>query len=135
MRLNRHVRQIVRDVRYREDDTMADENTAGTGDAILMVTPELMAKARTATDAGELAAIAAEEGHALSEEQAQMLFARLQGEKAVGELADEELDDVSGGCGSSGGSGTYGVCPMCGRTIQKVGNQPARCSYCASLGF
>lgn len=59
------------------------------------MTTELMAKVKAAKDAEELLALAKENGYPLAgEEEAKALFAQL---NATGELADEELDAVSGG--------------------------------------
>ena len=57
-------------------------------------TPEQIAKAKAAKTAEELLALAKENGMELSEEEAKNLFAKLHAE---GELADEELSNVSGG--------------------------------------
>ena len=60
------------------------------------LTPELIAKAKTAASADELFAIAKENNVALTEEEAKTYFAQL---NANGAVADEELDLVAGGCG------------------------------------
>ena len=63
---------------------------------------ELIAKARAAKSAEELAALAKENGRDITEEIAHDYFDRLH--PALGELSDEELDNVAGGgCYSSGG--------------------------------
>ena len=59
-------------------------------------TPEQLKKAKTAKSVEELIALAKENGLELTEEEAKKYFAELHKE---GELADEELDNVSGGCG------------------------------------
>lgn len=59
-------------------------------------TSEQLAKAKAAKSAEELLALSEENGLKLSEEEAEKLFARWHKE---GALADEELDNVSGGCG------------------------------------
>ena len=56
---------------------------------------ELIEKAKTAKTAEELLAMAKAENIALTEEQAAKAFAEL---KRSGEIADEELDNVAGGC-------------------------------------
>ena len=61
------------------------------------ISKELIEKAKTAKTAEELLAMAKEENIELTEEQAKEYFATIH---ASGELSDEELDNVSGGCGS-----------------------------------
>lgn len=61
-------------------------------------TPENMAKAKQAKSAEELLALAKESGIELSEEAAQKYYNELH---KTGELSDDELDNVSGGCGGS----------------------------------
>ena len=63
-------------------------------------TKELLDKAKTAESAEELAEMAKEENIEMTEEEATEAFAELH---KTGELSDEELDNVFGGCG--GGSG------------------------------
>ena len=57
---------------------------------------ELIEKAKTAKTAEELLAMAKAENIELTEEQAAKAFAEL---NKSGELSDEELDNVAGGCG------------------------------------
>ena len=57
---------------------------------------ELIEKAKTAKTAEELLAMAKAESVELTEEQAEKAFAEL---NKTGELSDEELDNVAGGCG------------------------------------
>ena len=59
-------------------------------------TNEQLAKAKAAKSAEELLALAKENGIEISEEEAAKYFAELNKE---GELADDELGNVSGGCG------------------------------------
>ena len=59
------------------------------------VSKELLEKAKAAKSAGELLALAKNEGIELTAEQAAKAFAEL---NKTGELSDEELDNVSGGC-------------------------------------
>ena len=61
------------------------------------VSKELIEKAKTAKSAEELLEMAKEESIEMSAEQAAEYFASIH---ASGELSDEELDNVSGGCGS-----------------------------------
>lgn len=58
---------------------------------------ELIEKAKTAKSAEELLAMAKAENIELTEEEAAKAFAEL---NKSGELSDEELDNVAGGCGS-----------------------------------
>lgn len=62
--------------------------------------PELMQKANLAKTPEELQAIAGESGMELTARQAQDYFAQLH---KTGELSDDELDNVSGGCGGDSG--------------------------------
>ena len=62
------------------------------------VSKELLEKAKTAKSAEELIEMAKEENIELTVEQAAKAFAEL---KKSGELSDEELDNVSGGCSPS----------------------------------
>ena len=58
---------------------------------------ELIEKAKTAKSAEELLAMAKAEGFELPEGEAKTVFSKL---NKTGELSDEELNNVSGGCGS-----------------------------------
>ena len=60
------------------------------------ITKELLEKAKTAKTAEELLELAKAENIELTEERAKEYFATIH---ASGELSDEELDNVSGGCG------------------------------------
>ena len=62
------------------------------------VSKELLEKAKTAKSAEELLAMAKAENIELTEEEAAKAFAEL---NKSGELSDEELDNVAGGCGKS----------------------------------
>ena len=62
------------------------------------ISKELLEKAKMAKTAKELLAMAKAENIELTEEQAAKAFAEL---NKMGELSDEELDNVSGGCGRS----------------------------------
>ena len=61
------------------------------------ISKELIEKAKTAKTAEELLEMAKEESIEMSAEQAAEYFATIH---ASGELSDEELDNVAGGCGS-----------------------------------
>ena len=62
------------------------------------ITQELIEKAKTAEDADALRAFAKENGIAMSQDEAKRCFANLHLNRA---LSDEELDNVSGGCGKT----------------------------------
>ena len=66
------------------------------------ITKELLEKAKTAKSAEELLELAKAKNIELTEEQAAKAFAEL---NKTGELSDEELDNVSGGCGGYPSSG------------------------------
>ena len=61
------------------------------------LTKELVAKAKEAKTPEELMALAKENGIGLTEEETKAYFDRLHPQS--GEISDEELDNVSGGCG------------------------------------
>ena len=65
----------------------------------MIFTPEQLAKAKAAKSAEELIALGKENGMELTEEEAKKFSAELHKE---GELADDELDNVAGGCGDDG---------------------------------
>ena len=60
------------------------------------ISKELLEKAKMAKTAKELLAMAKAENIELTEEEAAKAFAEL---NKSGELSDEELDNVAGGCG------------------------------------
>lgn len=63
------------------------------------IAPDLMAKARTAKSAQELLQLAEDNGIELTAEQAEQYYDQL---VSTAELADDELDNVSGGgCGKT----------------------------------
>lgn len=74
---------------------------------------EVIKRVRAARSPEEVAAIAKENGSTITGERAAEIYARFHG---TGALADEELEDVAGGCG--GGGGNYNrTCPWCGGQI------------------
>lgn len=79
---------------------------------------ELIQKARHCKSIQKLLALAQENGVEITEEQAKDIFAKLN--PANGEIADEELDNVSGGCGYEPEQPdesqviSYIPCPSCG---------------------
>ncbi len=62
------------------------------------LTPELIEKAKQAKSAEELIALAKENGAQITEENAKAYFDKL---NKAGELSDDELDNVAGGCGNN----------------------------------
>ena len=81
-------------------------------------TEEQIAKMKAATSAEELLALAKESGVELTEEQANVYFNELH---KNGELADEELNNVAGGCGKPY---TDIYCHKCGWTTKWNGYYP-----------
>lgn len=85
------------------------------------LTPELMEKARQAKSAEELLVLAKENAIELTEDDAKDYFERL---NKSGEVSDEELGNVSGGCGSDlEYKSTSQVCCTCRRRILSVRNK------------
>ena len=104
------------------------------------ITTEMLEKAKTASSAAELAAIAKECGMELTGEQAQKCFDQLH--PPVGECADEELGNIAGGgCGKSGSAEDVTPCPQCGSTtFRKVQTTNGSgyssytiCRYCGTV--
>ena len=81
------------------------------------ITPEIIAKAKAAASADELLAIAKENGVELTLDEAKTYFDQI---SASGEVADEELDLVAGGCGTTFANG------------ERVRLKYKRCSDCKS---
>ena len=75
---------------------MVIKKTIMQGEDDMNVSKELLEKAKAAKSAEELLALAKNEGIELTAEQAAKAFAEL---NKTGEVSDEELDNVSGGCG------------------------------------
>ena len=76
----------------------------------MKISKELLKKAKTAKTAEELLEMAKAENIEISAEEAAKAFAEL---NKTGELSDDELDNVAGGCGESNKSGDtpkYSVC-------------------------
>ena len=91
------------------------------------ISKELLEKAKAAKSAEELLAMAKAENIELTEEQAAQAFAKM---NKNGELSDEELDNVAGGCGGNAAKGpkysvgdwvtvdiNYGGYRPCGKVI------------------
>ena len=86
------------------------------------ISKELLEKAKTAKSAEELLELAKAENIELTEEQAKEYFATIH---ASGELSDEELDNVSGGCYESGDTPKFSVGQHVGVCAGR-GHAPAR---------
>ena len=106
-------------------------------------TKEQIEKAKTAKSVEELIALAKENGIEMTEEEAEKYFADLHRE---GELADDELDNVSGGCGRTVVNVHYFTfkCPFCGQYSQikytrydnyDIEYSPDRCSCEARINL
>ena len=93
----------------------------------MSISKELLEKAKTAKSAEELLEMAKTEKIELTAEQAAKAFAELH---KTGELSDEELDNVAGGCGGNAAKGpkysvgdwvevdiNYGGYRPCGKVI------------------
>ena len=93
----------------------------------MSISKELLEKAKTAKSAEELLEMAKTEKIELTAEQAAKAFAEL---NKTGELSDEELDNVAGGCGGNAAKGpkysvgdwvevdiNYGGYRPCGKVI------------------
>ena len=90
---------------------------------------ELIEKAKTAKTAEELLAMAKEENVELTEEQSAKAFAEL---NKTGELSDEELDNVAGGC-----AGPYqsGDTPLFNSGDRVKYRKKIRYANCGDFGF
>ena len=83
---------------------------------------ELIEKAKTAKTAEELLAMAKAENIELSAEEAEKAFSELH---KSGEISDEELDNVAGGCEHT----YHDACPACGnRSFSYYGDSLVHCS-------
>lgn len=98
-----------------------------------MTYEELFEKACETANVDELAKLASQYGFDMDAEQLQSVFDKTHAAPSTGELSDNELEDVAGGCGS-GNSDYHGLkCPKCGGKIVKVTNAPAHCMNGCSL--
>ncbi len=107
------------------------------------LTPEMIAKAKTARSAEELITIAKAEGiNDLTEEELVKIYEQLN--PNMGEMADDELDMVSGGdgCFDNKHSAEYNsfyynrVCPKCGsQNIRGIPIQHDPLGLYVSYGF
>ena len=110
------------------------------------LTPELLEKAKQAKTAEELIALAKENGAEMTPEEANTYFAQLN--PKTGELSDDELDNVAGGCGEDDTHYTYdghpivdrnGVCEYFRKKDGALVIADARncesCYYCESGGY
>ena len=85
----------------------------------MIFSPEQLTKAKAAKSAEELLALAKENGMEMTDDEAKKYFADLHKE---GELANEELDNVVGGCGEPY---TDIYCQKCGWTTKWNGYYPS----------
>ena len=98
------------------------------------LTPELIAKAKTAKSAEELFELAKANNVELTEEEAKTYFEQL---GANGTVSDDELDIVTGG-GEEEGCGTdaeeeetaNNVCPHCHQVLLSIHLIDGFCPYC-----
>ena len=89
------------------------------------ITPELIEKAKEANSVVELLELAKANSINLTEEEAKTYFEQL---SANGEVADEELDAVSGGCGDDGDNAATGNIYPVGTSIKMIdGTVCTRC--------
>ena len=95
------------------------------------LTQEQLTKAKSAKSVEELLALAKENGVELTEDEAKKYFAEWHRE---GELSDDELQNVSGGCGGPKEYETYpGAAPTCGGKFIMSDEAPDsswRCGNC-----
>lgn len=99
---------------------------------------ELIQKAKHCQSAQELLALARENGMEMTEEQAKGIFAKLN--PTNGTIADEELGNVSGGCGYEPEQPdesqviSYIPCPSCGNNrwyvVWKENPCLLKCAHC-----
>ena len=91
----------------------------------MFYTEELIERAREMQSPAELAALAEEKGETLSESEAERFYTLLH--PPVGELSDDELDNVSGGgCHSRDGRLVVTVAHSCSKF---------RCASCGNIRF
>ena len=101
---------------------------------------ELIAKAKAAKSAEELLSLAKENDYPLTEEEAQNYFNQFH---ATGELSDDELDQVGGGCGGGEETAprgynltdTFGCCSSFEYVSEhyKAGGFAPKCDCCRYL--
>lgn len=105
------------------------------------LTPELIAKAKTAKSAEQLLALAKGNGVELTSEEANTYFAQL---SASGAVSDDDLDAVSGGSDCPVGKDKYFEidekvkikCTKCGCKVGVISSHPqlgVRCVRCANV--
>ncbi len=94
----------------------------------IVISEDLIKKAKTAGTVEELLAMAKENGYEMTEEQAKTAFSRL---NSTGELADDELEAVAGGVGSC--VNNYDKCPYCqSSSIIYWDDDTFYCAHCDS---
>lgn len=93
---------------------------------------ELVKKAKEAKTVEELKALAEENNFDMDEDKAEKYFAYLRSDGALG---DDELDDISGGCGKRDTNYAIRECPNCHAWV-KLSSREAELSVwtCSSCG-
>lgn len=94
---------------------------------MINLTPEITEKAKQARSAEELVSLAKENGIELPDDKAREYFERL---NESSELSDEELDNVSGGCGDYSYKRTSLTCMKCKKAVVSVKNKKTGESWC-----
>lgn len=89
------------------------------GGSDIEISAEMLEKAYQAKSAEELGKLLTEQGIEASDGETEILFEHLRSVRTSGELVDEELDDVAGGCGGEYVDPDY-ACPSCGSLGQEL---------------
>ena len=99
------------------------------------LTPEMIEKAKVAKNAEELLALAKENGLEMTADEAATYFAQLNPQS--GELDDDALDGVAGGCGADREPIPYGkkVRVTSGQTCDKCGTNIGVYTYGAGYDY
>ena len=97
------------------------------------LTPEMIEKAKAARSAEELLALAKDNGVEMTADEAAAYFAQLNPKS--GELDDDDLDAVAGGCGGNNEPDMY-ACPYCGAAnpLDMAMDQYAVINFCSGCG-
>ena len=118
--------------------------TKNPSEQVVNTVNELVQNVRTAKTPEEIVEAGKQAGREISAEKAEDLYERLHHQ---GELSDQELEDVSGGCGGGGtapSSPAWNICPTCGGVGIMIDDYPApmypelvlmQCSSCGAEFF